>query len=41
MIKIRPQLVRCTLVQEPGCLVILGGQSERVSGMRCGVDGET
>ena len=38
VIKTQLQLVCCALVQELGCLVILGGQSEGVSGMRCGVD---
>ena len=35
------QLVCCALVQELGCLVISGGQSEKVSGIRCRVDRET
>ena len=41
VVKMWLQLVCCTFVQEPGCLVISEGWSERVSGIRCGVDGET
>ena len=40
VIKTQLQLVCCTLVQEPGCLVISEGWSERVSRMRCRMDGE-
>ena len=41
VIKTQLQLVCCTLVWEPGCLVILGSRNEGVSGMRYGADGET
>ena len=41
MIKTWLQLVCYALVQELGCLVISGGQSERVSRVRCRMDEES
>ena len=41
MVKTWLQLMCCTLVWELGCLGILESQKERVSGKRCGTDGET
>ena len=35
------QLMCCALIWELGCLGISESQKERVSGMRCGADGET
>ena len=41
VIKTWLQLVCCALVWELGCLGISESQSEGVSGMRCGLDGES
>ena len=41
VVKTQLQLMCCALIWELGCLGILESRKERVSKMRCGVDGET